>query len=190
MRGNLGKWALLVAVVLSGTGIGHAQDAIEQLKPLVETSAHRLAIAEQVALSKWDSRAAVEDAPREAQVIMGAVKDGEAKGLDRVMVTNFFKAQIEANKVVQYSLLADWERAGKAPAHEPINLAGTIRPELDQVQTALAAELAATVDVRASSTCHADLAKAVGRYLSGHAGGGSALRGIALDRSLAAACTK
>ena len=36
-----------------------------------------------VALAKWDSHAAVEDAPREAQVITSAVKDGELKGLDR-----------------------------------------------------------------------------------------------------------
>ena len=190
MLGYIGKWVLLAAIGLSGTGIGYAQGAVEQLQPLVETSAHRLAIAEQVALSKWDSRAAVEDAPREMQVILGAVKNSEGKGLDEKLVTSFFKAQIEANKVVQYSLLADWERAGKAPVHTSINLAGTIRPELDQVQTALVAELVATVDVRASSTCHADLAKAVGRYLSAHAGEGGALRAIALDRSLAAACTK
>ena len=79
----------------------------------METTAHRLVIGEQVALAKWDSGKAVEDAPREAQVIQAAVKVGVAKGLDEASVSNFFNAQIEANKFVQYALLADWYRSGK-----------------------------------------------------------------------------
>ena len=107
-------WKLVVvaAFAVGGMGAAHAQNAIEQLQPLVETTAHRLMIGEQVALAKWDSGKAVEDAPREAQVILGAVKDGAAKGLDETSVSNFFNAQIEANKSVQYALLGDWYRAG------------------------------------------------------------------------------
>jgi chorismate mutase len=134
----------------------------------VEISARRLAIAEQVALAKWDSHAAVEDAPREAQVIMSAVKDGELKDLDRTFVSNFFRAQIEANKVVQYSLLADWHRVGRAPAHRPINLATAIRPELDKLQIELIRELADTAAIRASAACHAYIAKVVRKYLVAH----------------------
>ena len=91
---------------------------VEQLQPLVETTAHRLIIGEQVALAKWDSGKAVEDAPREAQVIISAMKDGAAKGLDEASVSNFFEAQIEADKLCS-ALLADWYRAGKAPEHAP-----------------------------------------------------------------------
>ena len=79
----------------------------------------------------------MEDASREAQVIAAAVQAGKAKGLDEASVADFFRAQIEANKIVQYSLLATWRRAGKAPAHAPLDLAKTIRPQLDQLQTAL-----------------------------------------------------
>jgi chorismate mutase-like protein len=111
---------------------------------LVETSARRLQIAQQVALAKWDSGAAVEDVAREEQVIAAATKLGEARGLDKSLVQNFFRAQIEANKIVQYSLLADWRRVGKTPEHSPVDLTKTIRPELDQVQTELIAELADT----------------------------------------------
>jgi chorismate mutase len=71
-------------------------------------------LAEQVARAKWDSGAPVEDAPREAQVISEAVIMGESKGLDEASVEQFFRTQIEADKVVQYSLLANWRRAGKA----------------------------------------------------------------------------
>jgi chorismate mutase len=41
------------------------------------------------------------------------MKDGVAKGLDEASVSNFFNSQIEANKFVQYTLLADRYRAGK-----------------------------------------------------------------------------
>jgi chorismate mutase len=143
-----------------------------------------------VALAKWDSGAAVEDLPREAQVIRDAVTEGDLRGLDSTSVSNFFKAQIEANKVIQYSLLADWRRSGRAPAHAPIDLVATIRPDLDRVQTALLAELADTVDIRAGTTCRADVAKAIGKYVLIHKHEIRPLQSVALDRALAASCTQ
>jgi chorismate mutase len=180
----------LMAVVLTSTTIGSvsAQNAPGRLDPLVRTSAHRLAIAEQVALSKWDSGTAVEDASREAQVIVGAVRAGDAKGIDSASVTRFFKAQIEANKVVQYSLLADWRRGGGAPPHAPIDLAGTIRPELDQLQAELVAELAVTNAIRSGSNCRVEMAAAIGNYLQAHRKETSKLTEIALDRALSESC--
>jgi chorismate mutase len=183
------KAAGLIAFTIIGTSGGRGQTAIDRLQSLVDTSAHRLLIAQQVALAKWDSGAAVEDLPREAQVITGAVRDGVSRGLDPTSVSNFFKAQIEANKVIQYSLLADWRREGRAPAHAPIDLVATIRPELDQVQAALIAELADTVALRASTTCRADVAKAIGKYILEHKHEIGPLQVIALDRALAASCT-
>jgi chorismate mutase len=180
--------AMVIAFTIIGTSAARGQDAIDRLHPLVETSARRLFIAEQVALAKWDSGAAVEDLPREAQVIMDAVREGDSKGLDPTSVSNFFKAQIEANKVIQYSLLADWRRSGRAPLHAPIDLVATIRPELDRVQTALIAELANTAAIRASTTCRVDVAKAIGKYILEHKHEVGALQSIALDRALAASC--
>jgi chorismate mutase len=114
---NRRKLAMILAFAIIGTSAARGQSAIDQLQPLVETSARRLLIAEQVALAKWDSGAAVEDLPREALVIRAAVRDIDSRGLDPTLVSNFFKAQIEANKVIQYSLLADWRPSGRAPAH-------------------------------------------------------------------------
>ena len=184
-RGNLG---LLCLFAFGGINVAGAQNAVDKLQPLVEASARRLALAEQVALAKWDSHTPVEDAPREEQVILSAVKQGESRGLDGISVSKFFRAQIEANKTVQHFLLADWYRAGKAPAHAPIDLAATIRPEVDRLQTALIAALADTAIIRASAACHADMAKAVGQYVSTHSHDPGSLHAIALDRSLAAAC--
>jgi chorismate mutase len=189
MHRDLRKLALVAAFAIGGIGAASAQNAVEQLQPLVETTARRLMIGEQVALAKWDSGKAVEDVPREAQVIQGAVKDGVAKGLDEASVSHFFNAQIEANRFVQYSLLADWYRAGKAPEHEPVDLVNVIRPQLDEVQKSLMAELVDTASIRASKTCHAEVAKAVGKYISTHPHGGGPINAATLDRALAGACT-
>ena len=180
--------AILITLAIGGTGTACAQDTMDKLQPLVGTSARRLILAQQVALAKWDSKAPVEDVAREAKVIAAAVKDGEARGLDPTFVSHFFTAQIEANKLVQYSLLAKWRRRGRAPAHTPINLATTIRPELDQLQKELVRELADTVVIRASGPCRADIAKAVGKYLAAHRRDAGALQEIALDRAMAASC--
>jgi chorismate mutase len=189
MRLSKKKLALLVASIICVESRGYSQSAMDKFQPLVETSAERLFLAEKVALAKWDAGTPVEDAPREAQVIASAVEAGESGGLDQKTVSNFFRAQIEANKLVQYSLLAEWSRAGKAPDHAPVNLAATIRPELDRVQTALIAELAETSGVRGSASCRTDVAKAVGKYVSVHQDSVSSLKTIALDRAMAGACT-
>jgi chorismate mutase len=185
----LKKLAIVAAFAVGWMDAACAQNAVEQLQPLVETTAHRLMIGEQVALAKWDSGKAVEDAPREAQVIRDAMKDGAARGLEESSVSNFFNAQIEANKFVQYALLADWHRAGKAPDHAPVDLLKVIRPQLDEVQESLIAELVDTASVRTIKTCRADVAKAVGKYVSTHALGRGPITAATLDRALAGACT-
>src|SRR5712675_1481867 len=88
MQLNIRKLAMVIAFTIIGISAARGQDAIDRLHPLVETSARRLLIAEQVALAKWDSGAAVEDLPREAQVIRDAVTDGVSRGLDPTSVSN------------------------------------------------------------------------------------------------------
>ena len=63
-----------------------------------------------------------------------------------------------------------------------------IRPELDQIQTALIAELADTTNIRAKVSCPTELAVAVGKYVAAHQADLSHLDAIALDRALATAC--
>ena len=189
MQFSRGKVIGLVLFAISGIDTVRAQTVVDKLQRLVELSARRLALAEQVALAKRDGHTSVEDPSREDEVIMSAVREGKSRGLDGTFVSKFFRAQIEANKAVQYSLLANWYRTGRAPGHAPVNLANSVRPELDQLQTALIAELANTAMTRAGTTCHADVAKAVGKYISSHKGDRWWLDEISLDRALAAACT-
>ena len=90
---------------------------------------------------------------------------------------------------MQYSLLADWRPAGKAPDHKAVNMADTIRSELDELEKALISELAETAEIRARASCRTDIARAVGKYVSAHKDRFSPLEAIALDRAAAAACT-
>jgi chorismate mutase len=65
----------------------------------------------------------------------------------------------------------------------------TIRPQLDEVQKSLIAELADTAEIRKSKMCRAAIAKAVGKYVSTHAQGNGSITASTLDRALAGACT-
>jgi chorismate mutase len=188
MRTSKQKMVFLAILTVWAGRTAYPQSAADQFKQLVETSARRLAIAEQVALAKWDSGAPVEDASREDQVIVSATKAGQSRGLDPTSVSNFFRAQVEANKLVQYSLLAEWRRVGKAPDHTPVDLTSTIRPELDEVDKDLIAELERSAAIRASASCRSDIAKAVGKYVSARKNSLEPLKAIALDRALATAC--
>ena len=139
MPTNKQKMVFFVMLSIYAATSAYAQVESEHLQELVELSARRLVIAKQVALAKWDNGMPVEDASREDDLIGNATKAGQSRGLDPTSVSNFFRAQIEANKLVQYSLLAEWRREGRAPDHTPVNLASTIRAELDEVDKALIA---------------------------------------------------
>jgi chorismate mutase len=183
------KFLTLFTLLIWGMGMASGETD-NPVRPLVETSAQRLRIAERVALAKWDSGAAVEDGPREAKVIQSAVKDGNALGLDSTQVEDFFRAQIEANKLVQYSLLADWRRVGRAPEHAPVDLVKEVRPQLDEIEKRLIAELSGTLSVRSAASCNLDVAKAVGEYIDAHKLKADSRDAVALDRAMAATCIK
>jgi chorismate mutase len=179
---------MIAVMAMTSVCDGTAQPAANQLQPLVETSARRLNLAREVAFAKWENGTAVEDPPREEHVIASAVSDGKTEGLDPAVVSKFFRAQIEANKVVQSSLLSTWHRAGKAPDHQTKDLTTTIRPQLDEIQKQLIEELVSTKAVRVSATCGLDLATAVSEYLTTHQLSAVDVQATALKQSLAAFC--
>ncbi|MBK5548858.1 MULTISPECIES: chorismate mutase [unclassified Pseudomonas] len=111
--------------------------APEALKPLLVTLNERLNIGDLVALTKWDSGKPIQDSVREAQVIANAKALAAERKLDPQAVGQLLAAQMEANKLVQYGLLAKWRAAGKAPDTPRPDLAKQIRPRLDELQNRL-----------------------------------------------------
>jgi chorismate mutase len=176
----------LAALLFAGMPGAYGQN--NSLQELVQISADRLQLARKVALAKWDSGAAVEDPAREQKVIDAAVKQGQEKGLDGAQVASFFQAQIEANKVIQYSLLSTWRGLGQAPAHGPVDLTKEIRPQLDRIQVQIIEALSGTATVRSNPGCAVDLARTVQSYLKTHDWPPDSRDAVALERSMGATC--
>ncbi|WP_434572948.1 chorismate mutase [Pseudomonas sp. Z3-6] len=150
----------LSAALLATTAEAASTRAPDDLTPLLNAIGERLAIADQVALSKWDSGKPVEDRQREREVIAAAVAQAPAYKLSGETVEAFFAAQIEANKMVQYINLSDWALDGKAPDLPRPDLVGEIRPQLDRLQKRLLQQLADFAPYRTDPHCPQWLAQA------------------------------
>ncbi|WP_277758376.1 chorismate mutase [Pseudomonas sp. A34-9] len=179
-----------VAHLLTGTLLAllatsaHADVPAETLKPLLETLNERLNIGDLVALTKWDSGKPIQDSPREAQVIANARALAAEHKLDPEDVAQLIAAQMEANKLVQYGLLAQWQAAGTAPDTPRPDLGKQIRPRLDELQTRLLQQYAEFTPYRHDANCPAWLAKA--RSGLSH----DALHELALTRATGELCVR
>lgn len=139
-----------LALLVTGA---QAATPAETLKPLVQTLNERLNIGDLVALTKWDSGKPIQDSPREAQVIANARTLATEHQLDPEDVAQLLAAQMEANKLVQYGLLAQWQAAGAAPDTPRPDLGKQIRPRLDQLQTRLLQQYADFAPYRHDADC-------------------------------------
>lgn len=182
-RSTLSVAACVAFLVIEG------EAAAQPLALLVELSAQRLDISRRVALVKWDSNAPVADPPgdpREGQVIAAAVEEATQRGLSAELAAGFFADQIEASKLKQFSLMANWRRTGSAPAEARADLKGELRPALDRLGVSLVEALVATEPLRQDPACRLEVAKATAIYVTTHQR--DALDAVALDRGLARAC--
>lgn len=160
--------------------------AAAQWTPLIDVVSGRLTIADQVALIKWDTGKPIEDLPREQAVIAAAVRNAAAYRLSGTYAAAFFADQIEANKLIQYGLLANWHRSGSAPQVPRADLQKTIRPELDALDAHLLQALSAAAQLRSAPDCANALARSIRSYAVEHHY--DPLHAVALDRALARVC--
>jgi chorismate mutase len=163
-----------------------AQAGNQSFLPLLDMTVARLHIARQVALSKWDTHKPIEDLARETDVINAAAEEARVQGVPAQLATHFFADQIEANKLVQYGLLAQWHREGRAPDDKRVDLKKDIRPELDRLQRSFIEVLAETKTWRAQPDCSQQLARATQEYVASHAL--DPLYAVAMARALARVC--
>ena len=148
------KLVLMITSLISLNAFAGTEPPVPAaLAPLLTTMSERLNVADQVALTKWDSGKPIQDSPREAQVIAAAAKLAPTYKLDAEEVSQFLAAQIEANKLVQYGLLAKWREAGSAPAAKRPDLVRQNRPQLDQLQIRLLQNYAAFAPYRQDPRC-------------------------------------
>jgi chorismate mutase len=138
---GLGWWlgVVLVAILASGcatTASFTAADtaAVDRLLGLIK---ERLDVAPEVARTKWNSKAPIEDLPREKQIIDGVAKGAPEYGLEPQAAGSFFTAQIEASKVIQNALHAEWTARRQPPFEKVADLGKDIRPVLDRLTPAM-----------------------------------------------------
>ncbi|QKV76068.1 chorismate mutase [Amycolatopsis sp. Hca4] len=149
--------AVLAASALFAAPAPASESSVESsvgssLWRLTDLAAQRVAIADQVAAAKYGTPSPIDDPVREQQIYDSVASRAPGLGLDPADAVRFFRAQIEANKLVQRGLYARWDaHPAEAPTTRPD--LGQIRPVIDGLNTGLLTELAATVPARAARSC-------------------------------------
>ncbi|HKS43777.1 MAG TPA: chorismate mutase [Amycolatopsis sp.] len=155
------------------------------LLPLIESSADRVRLADQVAAAKFGTTQPIDDPAREQQVLDAMAAKAPSLGLDPAAVTTFFRDQIEANKIVQRGRYAYWTaHPDRAPTSRPDLSA--IRPRIDQVNNTLLQELSDIAPARTNVFCDARVLAGI-RLVDAERHFGP-LHSSALTRSLRSTC--
>lgn len=153
--------ALLAAALLlpaasafAQTPAASADASLDELLRLIE---RRLALADAVARSKWNSGAPVEDLPRERAIVETIGREAPRYGLAPAFAMDFFRAQIDASKIAQNALLAQWRAAARAPFADAPDLQRDVRPQLDTLTPLLLAALARALPTLRESAARGQL---------------------------------
>ncbi|UOZ10104.1 chorismate mutase [Amycolatopsis sp. WQ 127309] len=184
---RLRSWLVTVMVALAAllACTAPASAAAPSLWRLTDLAAQRVRIADQVAAAKYGTPSPIDDPVREQQIYHTVAARAPRLGLDPADAVRFFRAQIEANKVVQRGLYARWAtHPSEVPATRPD--LGEIRPVIDRLNNGLLTELAATLRARTARSCPqrqllaAGVADVVHRF--------DALHARALEEAVSATC--
>ncbi|WP_342612494.1 chorismate mutase [Burkholderia ambifaria] len=188
------KQAIRVSVAVAALGVAlfssplvaRADGDDTALTNLVALASQRIALAEPVARWKWANHKAIEDQPREAELLASVEKRAAQSGLDPAFARTFFEDQIAASKDVQNALFATW-RATRPPEGTPPDLATSTRPALDQLTQKMLAGLGRIAPLRDAPDCQARLARSIANWktLTRY----DASRTQALDTALSHVCS-
>ncbi|WP_422462532.1 MULTISPECIES: chorismate mutase [unclassified Endozoicomonas] len=89
----------------------------------------RLSYMQDVALFKARNHRVVEDLTREQQVLEKALVNAQQAGLQPDSIADFFQAQMDAAKAIQYRYMADW-LSTHPERSEYRDLASEVRPKI------------------------------------------------------------
>lgn len=123
------KLSLLIGFLISSNL--NAQAAEDSLIELFSTIDERLSHMESVALYKQHNQLPVEDIAREEIVLAQAKQAAELAGLDSASIEEFFSAQINVAKAIQYRYRAELLSLPGLPV--AVDLDRTIRPAITEL---------------------------------------------------------
>ena len=131
------RWlALVVAAVLAPACATSSNLATAETAPLDRLLAlivERLMVAPDVARTKWNTRAPIKDLGREQQIISAVGAGASGYNVPRDTAERFFRAQIEASKIIQRAMFAEYETSHQPPFKTIVDLDTEIRPTLDRL---------------------------------------------------------
>ncbi|MBW8901714.1 MAG: gamma subclass chorismate mutase AroQ, partial [Massilia sp.] len=131
------------------------------LEPLRRLVDERLMLAPDVARYKWNHHLAIEDRPREAELIARLGRQASALGVPQAGAEDFFRAQIQASKTLQGELFRTWEAAKQERFPDEVDLATVTRPRLDAITDQLMRALAENWALLSDPQRRADVARAL-----------------------------
>ncbi|MFZ6779793.1 gamma subclass chorismate mutase AroQ [Undibacterium sp. Ji83W] len=136
-------YVILACAALSLSHPAQAQNASDpRLLRLLSLMQQRLSLAQDVAMYKWNAKAAIDDPVREQQILDALAKQAPQYGLAPKLAQDFFNAQIVAGKMIQTALFDGWASRSQAPFDNPPDLKTAIRPALDKLTVELLMALA------------------------------------------------
>jgi chorismate mutase len=100
---------------------------------LIALVVQRLTVGQDVAAVKYASRQPIDDPVREKKVLQAVAHALNRTGLYEKIGRQFFRDQIEANKVIQRGLHQRWYAHPEEVPPLDRDLATTVRPELDRL---------------------------------------------------------
>ena len=126
-----------------------------------DLAVERIELSDKVAAAKFGTPQPIDDPTREQQVLDAVATTSPGVGVDPADARRFFRDQIEASKVVQRGLYAEWTaHPQRRPTDRP-NLGTEVRPELDRITTTILEQLRASSAQRhTGASCPAELAQA------------------------------
>lgn len=122
---------------LSPPGTTSRRD-VDDLDRLLQLMRQRLTLMHDVAKAKWNAGAGqpILAPERERQVLDRVVERGRTQGLDPHFVQAFFRAQIEAARIVQQADFDRWKVSGQKPFADAKSLAA-LRQRIDRLNIEL-----------------------------------------------------
>ncbi|MGH3670830.1 MAG: chorismate mutase [Pseudonocardiaceae bacterium] len=159
--------AILAAVLVTGScstqpapDPGNAS-AAPALHGLADLAVERIELSDKVAAAKFGTPQPIDDPAREQQVLDAVAKTAPGVGVDPAEAGRVFRDQIEASKVVQRGLYAEWTAHPQQRPTDRPNLGTEVRPELDRITTAILEQLRASRAQRhAAASCSTGLTQA------------------------------
>jgi chorismate mutase-like protein len=131
------------ALVLARSAAAAPAAGTDSLMTLIGLMRQRLDLMVEVARSKWNTGSAVEDLAREQSLADDVARLAPRYGLNPQLAATFFRAQIEAAKLVESALIARWTLAHAGAFAEAADQRAVIRPKIDRLTAELLAALAA-----------------------------------------------